>query len=35
MERRQQMNWQRLVIGAAAFALIGVFHPQGKFFLPC
>lgn len=29
------MNWQRLVIGAATFALIGVFHPQGKFFLPC
>ncbi len=35
MERRQQMNWQRLVIGATTFALIGVFHPQGKFFLPC
>lgn len=34
MERRQQMHWQRLVIGAAAFALIGVFQPQGKFFLP-
>lgn len=34
MERRQQMHWQRLVIGAAAFALIGVFHSQGKFFLP-
>lgn len=29
------MNWQRLVIGATAFALIGVFHSQGKFFLPC
>lgn len=29
------MNWQRLVIGAATFVLIGVFHPQGKFFLPC
>lgn len=29
------MNWQRLVIGATAFALIGVFHPQGKLFLPC
>lgn len=29
------MNWQSLVIGATAFALIGVFHPQGKFFLPC
>lgn len=29
------MNWQRLVIGATDFALIGVFHPQGKFFLPC
>lgn len=29
------MNWQRLVIGATTFALIGVFHPQGKFFLPC
>lgn len=34
MERRQQLNWQRLVIGAATFVLIGVFHPQGKFFLP-
>lgn len=34
MERRQQMNWRRLVIGAAAFVLIGVFHLQGKFFLP-
>lgn len=34
MERRQQMNWQRLVIGATAFALIGVFRPQGKCFLP-
>ena len=29
------MNWQRLVIGAATFVLIGVFHSQGKFFLPC
>lgn len=29
------MNWQRLVIGATAFALIGVFHPQGKSFIPC
>ena len=35
MERRQQINWQRLVIGAAAFVLISVFQPQGKFFLPC
>lgn len=34
MERRQQMNWQSLVIGATAFALIGVFHPQGKSFIP-
>lgn len=34
MERRQQMHLQRLVIGAAAFVLIAVFHPQGKFFLP-
>lgn len=34
MERRQQLNWQSLVIGAAAFVLIDVFHPQGKFFLP-
>lgn len=35
MERRQQLNWQSLVIGAAAFVLIGVFHPQEKCFLPC